>query len=132
MGEDAMRKIPRRKFLQVAAGAAVLPMAPGIAVAQAFPARPVRLVVGFAAGGANDILARLFGDWFSTRFGQPFIVDNRPGAASNLATEAVAKAAPDGYTLLFVNAPNAINATLFDKLNFNFATYIVFAGIRPE
>jgi len=117
--------LPRRTFLHLAAGAVALPAAPRLASAQAYPARPARFVVGFAAGGANDILARLFGEWLTERLGQPFIVENRPGASGNIAAEAVAKAAPDGYTLLFVNAPNAINATLYDKAGFNFATDIV-------
>lgn len=88
--------------------------------AQAYPSRPVRIFVGFAAGGPNDILARLIGQWFSERFGQPFVVEIRPGAGSNIATEAVVRAPPDGYTLLLVGSPNAINATLYEKLDFNF------------
>src|SRR5258708_2712795 len=110
-------KLPRRLFLQLAACAAV----PRFAAAQAYPLRPVRLVVPFASGGASDILARLIGQWLSERLGQPFVVEIRPGAGGNVGTEAVVNAAPDGYTLLMVNAaPSAINATLYDKLNFNF------------
>jgi tripartite-type tricarboxylate transporter receptor subunit TctC len=121
-------RLPRRTILRLAAGAAALPAASRFALAQAYPNKPVRFVVGFAAGGANDILAGLFGEWLAERLGQPFIVENRAGASGNIAAEAVAKAAPDGYTLLFVNAPNAINATLYDKLNFNFAADIVPVG----
>ena len=91
-----------------------------IAWAQAYPTRPVRIIVGFAAGGATDIIARLMGQWLSERLGQPFVIENRPGAGSNIGTEAVVRAPPDGYTLLLVDSPNAINATLYDKLNFNF------------
>jgi tripartite-type tricarboxylate transporter receptor subunit TctC len=104
--------------------------ASGIVRAQTYPARPVRLMVGYAAGGANDIVARLIGQWLSERLGQTFIIENRPGAASNIATEAVINSAPDGYTLLLVNASNAINATLYEKLNYNFIRDIVpVAGI---
>jgi tripartite-type tricarboxylate transporter receptor subunit TctC len=113
-------KLPRRQFLRLAAGAAALPTIPNIASAQAFPDKPVRLVVGYAAGGVNDILARRMGQWFSERLGQAFIVENKPGAGSNIATEAVVRSPPDGYTLLLVSAANAINATLYEKLNFNF------------
>jgi tripartite-type tricarboxylate transporter receptor subunit TctC len=111
-------KLPRRQFLHLAVGAVALPVVSPIA--QAYPARPVRIIVGFAAGGGNDIAARLMGQWLSERLGQPFIVENRPGADSNIATEAVVRAPPDGYTHLLVSASNAINATFFDKLNFNF------------
>src|SRR5262245_63932891 len=112
--------LPRRRFLQLAAGAAALPFAPHVVRAQAYPTRPVRIVVGLAAGGTNDIVARLMGQWLSERLGQQFVIDNRPGAASNIATEAVVRAAADGYTLLLSSVNNAINATLYDKLNFNF------------
>jgi tripartite-type tricarboxylate transporter receptor subunit TctC len=113
-------KLPRRKFLRLAAGAAALPAFSRIARAQAYPSRPVRLISGFPAGGPNDIIARLLGQWLSGRLGQQFIIENRPGAGNNIATEAVVHAAPDGYTLLMVSTPNAINATLYEKLNFNF------------
>jgi len=113
-------KLPRRTFLHLAAGAAALPAVSRIAWAQAYPTRPVRIIVGFPAGGGVDIIARLMGQWLSKRLGQPFLIENRPGAGSNIATEAVVRAAPDGYTLLLVHASNAINATLYDKLNFNF------------
>ena len=113
-------KLPRRLFLHLAAGAAALPIVSPIAGAQAYPTRPVRIIVGFAAGGGNDIVARLMGQWLSKRLGQPFIVENRPGADTNIATEAVVRALPDGYTLLLASASNAINATFYDKLNFNF------------
>ena len=106
-------KLPhRRQFLHLAAGAAALPFAPHVARAQAYPTRPVRLIVGFAAGGPGDIVARLIGQSLSERLGQPFIVESRPGAASNIATEAVVRAPPDGYTLLVVASANVINATL--------------------
>jgi tripartite-type tricarboxylate transporter receptor subunit TctC len=118
-------KLLRRRFLHLAAGAVALPAVSRIAGAQNYPARPVRIIVGFSAGGPNDILARLIGEWLSERLGQPFIIENRPGAGSNLATEAIVRAPPDGYTLLLVGSPNAINATLYDKLNFNFVRDIV-------
>jgi tripartite-type tricarboxylate transporter receptor subunit TctC len=112
-------KLRRRQFLHLAAGAAALPFAPQVARAQAYPTRPVRIIVGFAPGGATDIMARLIGQWLSERLGQQFIIENRPGAASNVGTEAVVNAAPDGYTLLVVTSVNAINASLYEKLNFN-------------
>ena len=113
-------KLPRRNFLHLAAGAAALPAVSRFAWAQAYPSRPVRLIVGFAPGGGLDITARLIGQWLSERLGQPFVIENRPGAATNIATAAVVRAPPDGYTVLLVNAANALNATLYDNLNFNF------------
>jgi tripartite-type tricarboxylate transporter receptor subunit TctC len=110
----------RREFLRLAGAVLGAPAVPLIARAQTYPSRPVRIVVGFAAGGSNDIYARVMGQWLSERVGQAFVVENRPGAGNNVATEAVVKAAPDGYTLLLVNPANAINATLYDRLNFNF------------
>jgi tripartite-type tricarboxylate transporter receptor subunit TctC len=112
-------KLPRRKFLHLAAGAAALPVIPHVARAQAYPSRPVRIIVGFAAGGPADLVARLIAQWLSERLGQPFVIENRTGAATNIATEAVVRAAADGYTLLFVTTTNAINATLYEKLSFN-------------
>jgi tripartite-type tricarboxylate transporter receptor subunit TctC len=113
-------KLPRRNFLYLAAGAAALPAVSRIAWAQAYPSRPVRIIVGFPAVGGVDIIARVIGQWLSERRGQSFVIENRPGAGSNIATEAVVRAPPDGYTLLLVHASNAINTTLYDKLNFNF------------
>ncbi len=113
--------IARRAFLSLAAGAVALPAIARMARAETYPGRPVRIVVGYAAGGASDLLARLIGQWLSERLGQPFIIENRPGAASNVATESVVKAASDGYTLLLASTANAINASLYDKLNFEFA-----------
>jgi tripartite-type tricarboxylate transporter receptor subunit TctC len=113
-------KLPRRRFLHLAAGAAALPAVSRISWAQAYPARPVRIIAPTAPGGAPDILARLIGPWLSERLGQQFVVENRPGSGNNIGTEAVVRAAPDGYTLLMVSSSNAINATLYDKLNFVF------------
>src|SRR5262249_6845892 len=113
-------KLPRRKFLHLVAGVGALPVFSLIARAQAYPSRPVRVIVGFPAGGGTDLTARLIGQWLSDRLGRPFIIENRPGAGSNIATEAVVRAPPDGHTLLLVNPTNAINATLYDKPNFNF------------
>jgi tripartite-type tricarboxylate transporter receptor subunit TctC len=114
-------KLPRRQFLHLATGAAALPAVSRIAMAQTYPARPVRIIVGFAASGGNDILARLMGQWLSGRLDQQFVIENRPGAAANIATEVVVRAASDGYTLLLVGPPNAINATLYDKLSLTLA-----------
>jgi tripartite-type tricarboxylate transporter receptor subunit TctC len=113
-------KLPRRNFLHLAAGAAALPAVSRIASAQAYPSRPVRLLVGFSAGGNADTIARPMGQWLSERLGQPFVIENRPGAGTNIATEAVVRAPADGYTLLMVGPTQAINATLYEKLNFNF------------
>src|ERR1700749_4974094 len=112
--------IPRRTFLHLAAGAAALPVVPRMARADAYPSRPVRIVVGFAAGGATDIQARLMGQWLSDRLGQQFFVENRAGASGNIGTEAVAKSEADGYTLLQIVTPHAINAALYSNLNFDF------------
>jgi tripartite-type tricarboxylate transporter receptor subunit TctC len=113
-------KLPRRRFLHLAAGAAVLPAATRVASALNYPTRPVRIIAPTAPGGAPDILARLIGPWLSGRLAQPFVVENRPGGGSNIGTEAVVRAPPDGYTLLLVSTTNAINATLYDRLNFDF------------
>ena len=123
-------KLPRRRFLHLAASAAALPAISRLAYAQSYPTRPVRWIVGFTPAGGNDIVARLMGQWLSERLGQPFVIENRPGAGTNLATEAVVNAPPDGYTLLLANLANAINASLYEKLNFNFIRDIVpVAGI---
>jgi tripartite-type tricarboxylate transporter receptor subunit TctC len=113
-------KLPRRTFLHLAAGAAALPAVSHVARAQAYPLRAVRIIVGFPAGGTTDIMARLMGQWLSERLGQQFLIENRPGAGGNIAAEAVAKAPPDGYTLLQVGTPNAINTALYTNLRFNF------------
>jgi tripartite-type tricarboxylate transporter receptor subunit TctC len=123
-------KLPRRNFLHLVAGAAALPVVSRVARAQAYPTRPVRVIVGFTAGSASDIVARLMGQWLSERLGRQFLVENRPGAGTNIGTEAVVRAPADGYTLLLVNSSNAINATLYDKLSFVFLRDIVpVAGI---
>src|SRR5215475_14515582 len=127
-------KLPRRRqFLHLAAGAAALPVLSRIARAQAYPSRPVRIIVGAAPSGSFDIMARLIGQRLSEQLGQPFVIDNRPDAVGNIATEAVVRSPADGYTLLLVGAPHAINATLYDKLNFNFIRDIApVAGIDRE
>src|SRR5262249_40581420 len=113
-------ELTRRRFLPLTAAIAALAAPSRIASAQAYPTRPGRIIVGFAAGGSGGLVARLIGQWLSDRLGQPFIIENRSGAGGNIGTEAVVRAAPDGYTLLLVTAANAINESLFDKLNFNF------------
>ena len=113
-------ELPRRTFLQMAACAAALPAVSRFAWAQTYPARPVRIVVGLTAGSASDIVARIMGQWLSEHLGQQFVVENRPGAGTNIAAEAVVRSVPDGYTLLLAASPNAINASLYDKLSFNF------------
>ncbi len=113
-------KLPRRTFLHLVAGAAALPAVSRIAWAQAYPSRPVRIIVGFAPGGTADIIARLMGQWLSERLGRPFVIENRSGGATNIATETVVRAPADGYTLLLVGPTQAINATLYNKLNFHF------------
>jgi tripartite-type tricarboxylate transporter receptor subunit TctC len=123
-------KLPRRRLLHLAAAAAALPAVSRIALAQIYPARPVRVIVGLAPGGGSDIVARMMGQWLSERLGQPFVIENRPGAGGNIGTEAVVRAPPDGYTLLLVAPANVVNATLYDKLNFNFIRDIMpVAGI---
>jgi len=117
-------KLPRRKFLHLAVGATALPAMCRVARAQTYPSRPVRVLVGFTAGSGPDIVARLIGQWLSERLGQQVLIENRPGGASNIATEAVVRAAPDGYTLLLVTSGNAVNASLYEKLSFNFISDI--------
>ena len=118
-------RLCRRQFLHLAAGATTLPAVSRIARAQIYPTRPVRIIVGFPAGGVTDIIARVTGQWLSERLGQQFVIENRPGAATNIATEAVIRAPADGYTLLLANATNAINATLYERLNFDFIRDVV-------
>src|SRR5262247_2976851 len=118
-------KLARRQFLHLAAVAAALPAVSRVAGAQDYPTRPVRVIVGFAPGQALDIATRIMGQWLSERLGQQFIIENRPGAGGNIGAEAVVRAAPDGYTLLQISVANAFNATLYDKLNFNFIRDIV-------
>src|SRR5215472_4994720 len=113
-------KLPRRTFLHLAAGAGALPAVSRIARAQTYPSRPVRLIVTTPAGGSPDIIARLIGQWLSERMGQPIVIDNRSGAAGNIGTEIVVRASPDGYTLLMALSANAINASVYDNLPFNF------------
>jgi len=131
--ENAVKLPYRRQFLHLAAGAAALPAVSRFAWAQTYPTRPVRMIVGTAPGGAQDILARLMGQWLSERLGQPFVVENRPGGGGNIATEAVVRAPADGYTLLMIGPAHAVNATLYSKLNFNFVRDIApVAGISRE
>ncbi len=118
-------RLPRRRFFRLAAGAAALSTMPRLARAVDYPVRPVRIIVGFAPNGAGDIIARLIAQWLTDHLGQSFVVENKPGAATNIATEMVARAAPDGYTLLNVTTLNAWNATLYKNLNFNFIRDIV-------
>jgi tripartite-type tricarboxylate transporter receptor subunit TctC len=123
-------KLPRRQFLHLAAGAAALPAMPRIGRAQAYPTRPVRIVVAGAPGGANDVLARLVSPWLSERLGQQFVAENRAGGSGNIGTETVVRAPPDGYTLLLIDTQPMINSPLYEKLNYNFIRDIVpIAGI---
>ena len=121
-------KLPRRKFLHLAAGAAALPAVSCVAWAQGYPSRPIRLVVGFPAGGTTDIAARLIAQWLTDRLGQPFVVENRPGASTNIAVESVVRSPADGYTLYAATSTNAVNATFFDRLNFNFVRDLAMVG----
>jgi tripartite-type tricarboxylate transporter receptor subunit TctC len=123
-----MRLSHRRRFLEITAGAAALLATPHVSLAQAYPSKPTRLITGYTSGGSADITARLIAQWLSERLGQPFIVESRPGAGTNIATEAVVRAPPDGYTLLLVAPANAINATLYNKLNFDFLRDIAPVG----
>src|SRR5262245_41634406 len=126
-------KLPRRNFLHLAAGAAALPTVSRFAWAQTYPSRPVRLIVPLAPAGASDILARLIGQWLSEQLGQQFVIDNRPGGGGNIGTEAVVRAPADGYTLLLGGGFNAVNATFYDKLNYNFIRDIApVASIYPH
>ena len=125
-------KIPRRRFLHLATGAAALPALSRFAAAQAYPTRPVRCIVAYVAGGGTDTLVRLVGQSLPSRLGQPFIIENRPGAASNIATEAVVRAPADGYTLLATDAAASINATLYDNLAFNFVRDIALVGMATK
>jgi len=123
-------KLPRREFLRLAGATVALPALSRVARAQTYPTRPVRLIIGYPPGGSADITARLTGQWLSERLGQPFVIESRPGAGTNIATEAAARATPDGYTLFLVAPANAINATLYEKLNYNFIRDIApIAGI---
>src|SRR5439155_24974456 len=117
---EPIMRLPRRRLLHLATGAAALSLLLRLASAQSYPSRPVRIVAAFAAGGGVDITARLIGQWLSDRLGQSFVVENRPGAGGNIGTETVVNASPDGHTLLLATLPNAVNATLYEKLNFNF------------
>src|ERR1700704_1466956 len=129
----AVMKHPRRRFLRLLGMAPALPIASRTAGAQTYPSRPVHLIIGFPAGGPNDILGRLMAQWLSERLGQPFVVENRPGASGNIATEAAVRAPADGHTLLLVGPANAINASLYDNLDFNFLRDIApVAGITRE
>jgi tripartite-type tricarboxylate transporter receptor subunit TctC len=121
-------KLPRREFLHLAAGAAAMPFVSRSGWAQTYPNKPVRIVVGFAAGGSTDILARLIGQWLSERLSQQFIIENRPGAGTTIATESVVRSLPDGYTLLLVNSSDTTNAALYPKLNYNFIRDIAPVG----
>ena len=118
-------KLPRRQFLHLAAGAAAVPALPRLARAQGYPTRPVRIVVGYTAGAAADTTARLIGQWLSERLGRPFVIENRPGAATNIATEMVVRAPPDGHTLLLVDSTHTINPAVYNKLNFDFSRDIM-------
>jgi tripartite-type tricarboxylate transporter receptor subunit TctC len=126
-------KLPRRQFLRLATGAAALPFAPHVARAQAYPTRPVRIVVTFPAGSTSDIISRPLAQWLHERLGQPFVIDNRPGAGGTIGTETVVRSSPDGYTLLLVAGAHTVNATLYDKLSFNFIRDIApIAGISRD